>query len=129
MFSIIPLVMCCSLVGIAVMAQKKNESYQLQIRKAVSPVKIDGVVDDAAWQQADVTSQFRMVLPMDTSAARLRTDVRMTYDDKNLYLVVENYTTGEGPYMVESLRRDFSFFVNNKKNIVNVPKSVHNKPC
>uniref|UniRef100_UPI0025DB380D DUF5916 domain-containing protein n=1 Tax=Algoriphagus sp. TaxID=1872435 RepID=UPI0025DB380D len=36
-------------------------------------------------------------------------DVRMTYDDENLYLLVENFHAVEGPYMVESLRRDFSF--------------------
>lgn len=112
MFRIIPLVFCCSLFAITVMAQKKNESCQLQMRKAVSPVKIDGVIDEAAWQQAGVTTQFHMVLPMDTSLAKLRTDVRMTYDDNNIYLLVENYTTGEGPYMVESLRRDFSFLKN-----------------
>nr|WP_307735121.1 DUF5916 domain-containing protein [Chitinophaga nivalis] len=95
-----------------VLAQKKNDAFRLQIRKAISPVKIDGVIDEAAWKVADVTTGFHMVLPMDTSAARLRTDVRMTYDDKNLYLVVENYTPDEGPYMVESLRRDFSFLKN-----------------
>ncbi|MBO9728068.1 MAG: carbohydrate binding family 9 domain-containing protein [Chitinophaga sp.] len=112
MFRTIPLILCCSLLGISVVAQKKNESYQLQMRKAISPVTIDGVIDEAAWQQADVTTQFHMVLPMDTSLARLRTDVRMTYDDKNIYLLVENYTMGDGPYMVESLRRDFAFLKN-----------------
>lgn len=112
MFRKIPLLLCGLLITVTVLAQKKNESYQLQIRKAVSPVKIDGVIDEAAWTQADVATSFYMVLPMDTSMARLRTDVRMTYDDKNLYLVVENYTTGKGPYMVESLRRDFAFLKN-----------------
>jgi hypothetical protein len=33
----------------------------------------------------------------------------MTYDDQNLYLIVVNHHLLEGPYMVESLRRDFSF--------------------
>ncbi|WP_245898671.1 carbohydrate binding family 9 domain-containing protein [Chitinophaga niastensis] len=109
---IIPRILCCCLLSMPVLAQKKNEAYKLQIRKATSPMKIDGIIDEAAWQSADVATGFHMVLPMDTSAARLRTDVRMTYDDKNLYLVVENYTIGDGPYMVESLRRDFAFLKN-----------------
>ncbi|MET3881050.1 carbohydrate binding family 9 domain-containing protein [Chitinophaga sp. OAE865] len=112
MYRIIPLIISCSFICFSVRAQKKNDAYQLQIRKAVSPIKIDGVIDEAAWLQADIATGFHMVLPMDTSAARLRTDVRMTYDDKNLYLVVENYTVGNGPYMVESLRRDFAFLKN-----------------
>ena len=37
-------------------------------------------MDEAAWIEADVASDFFMVLPMDTSMARVRTEVRMTYD-------------------------------------------------
>jgi hypothetical protein len=112
MYRIIPLLFCCCFLYVSLSAQKKNDAFQLKIKKAISPVKIDGAIDEAAWQDADVATSFHMVLPMDTSAARLRTDVRMTYDDKNLYMVVENYTVGEGPYMVESLRRDFAFLKN-----------------
>jgi hypothetical protein len=54
---------------------------------------------------------FFMILPMDTSFAKLRTTVRMAYDDKNIYLLVENYIPAPG-YMVESLRRDFAFLKN-----------------
>lgn len=82
------------------------------MHRTTSPVKIDGMADDPAWQQADTATNFYMVLPMDTSYAGLRTDVRMAYDDRNLYLIVENYNGGPGPYMVESLRRDFAFLKN-----------------
>ncbi|WP_236652794.1 carbohydrate binding family 9 domain-containing protein [Chitinophaga vietnamensis] len=108
---IIPRLLCC-LLALPAMAQKKNESFKLPIRRAISPIKIDGVMDEAAWQEAAVATDFHMVLPMDTSKARLRTDVRMTYDQHHLYIFVENYTAGEGPYMVESLRRDFAFLKN-----------------
>lgn len=49
---------------------------------------------------------------MDTSLARVRTDVSMTYDDNNLYLLAICYNHDKGPHMVESLRRDFSFLKN-----------------
>lgn len=93
-------------------AQKKNDAYQLNIKKASSPVKIDGVADEQAWADADVATDFFMVLPMDTSYAKVRTDVRMTYDAQNIYMLVVNYNGMPGPYMVESLRRDFSFLKN-----------------
>jgi hypothetical protein len=105
-FLIFPLVF---LFSFTLFGQKKNDAYQLHIRKASSPVTVDGVLDEPAWQEADVATDFYMILPMDTSAARVRTDVRMTYDDKNLYLIVECFHLLPGPYMVESLRRDFSF--------------------
>ena len=90
-------------------AQKINDSYRLHIKKANSEIIIDGALDEQAWLEAEVASDFYMITPMDTSFAKVRTDVRMTYDNENLYLLVENFHAVEGPYMVESLRRDFSF--------------------
>jgi hypothetical protein len=90
-------------------AQKKNDEFQLNMREASSPIVIDGVMDEAAWQQAEVATDFYMMLPMDTSMAQVRTDVRMTYDKENLYLIAVNFHALPGPYMVESLRRDFAF--------------------
>ncbi|RPD41823.1 carbohydrate binding family 9 domain-containing protein [Chitinophaga barathri] len=82
------------------------------MRKATSAIKIDGIVDEQAWQDADSASDFYMILPMDTSFAKVRTDVKMTYDQQNIYLLVINYNGAPGPYMVESLRRDFAFLKN-----------------
>ncbi|OJW74289.1 MULTISPECIES: DUF5916 domain-containing protein [unclassified Spirosoma] len=111
-FSII-LAVTCSLFCQTILAQKKNESYQLHINRATSPITVDGLVEEAAWQAAEVATNFWMVLPMDTSRARVRTDVRMAYDDHNIYLSAICYHGYvEGPYMVESLRRDWAFVKN-----------------
>lgn len=103
-----------SLLGVApLLAQKKNERYQLHISRATSPIVIDGNVDEPAWQAAEVASDFWMVLPMDTSHANVRTDVRMAYDDHQIYLSAVCYHGNvPGPYIVESLRRDWSFTKN-----------------
>lgn len=106
-----PRLLCYCLLSLPLAAQKKNEAYQLHIRRAGSPVKIDGIIEPA-WQAADTATDFFMILPMDTSYANVRTDVQMTYDEKNLYLLVVNYNGAAGPYMVESLRRDFAFLKN-----------------
>lgn len=106
-----PRLLCYCLLSLPLAAQKKNEAYQLHIRRAGSPVKIDGIIEPA-WQAADTATDFFMILPMDTSYANVRTDVQMTYDENNLYLLVVNYNGAAGPYMVESLRRDFAFLKN-----------------
>jgi hypothetical protein len=91
-------------------AQRKNASYQLHIHRAKSPIVIDGSAHEAAWQSAEVATDFWMVLPMDTGKAKVRTDVRMAYDDHNVYLSAICYHGDiPGPYLVESLRRDWSF--------------------
>jgi hypothetical protein len=89
-------------------AQKKNDSYKIGITRMASPVLIDGEMDEA-WTTAEVATDFYMVLPMDTSKAKVRTEVRAAYDDDHLYLLVHCYHAVKGPYMVESLRRDFAF--------------------
>jgi hypothetical protein len=66
-------------------------------------------MDDAGWLAADSATNFYMVLPMDTSYAQVKTQVRMCYDKKNLYLIAICYNERKGRYMVESLKRDFNF--------------------
>lgn len=105
------MLLALSLLCFKANAQKKNAGYQYHIRKSAAPITIDGIMDDA-WQKADSTSSFFMVLPMDTSRATVQTQVRMTYDNNNLYLLAICYTQGTEQYMVESLKRDFSFVKN-----------------
>ena len=99
----------CSCLWMSGLAQKKNDSFELHMREATSPVIIDGVMDEPAWLEAEVATDFYMMLPMDTSKAIVRTEVRMTYDQDHLYLIATNFHALPGPYMVESLRRDFAF--------------------
>jgi hypothetical protein len=96
-------------LSLSAVAQKKNDQFQLHIREASSPIHIDGVMNEPAWQKAEVATDFFMMLPMDTSKAMVRTEVRMTYDKEHLYLIATNFHALPGPYMVESLRRDFAF--------------------
>jgi len=104
--------LCLLICGLSVfgIAQKKNSQFQFHIRKASGPVIVDGSDDESAWQQAATAGSFFMVLPMDTSKASVKTDIKMTYDDRNIYIIAICWLPTKGqPYMVESLRRDFTF--------------------
>jgi hypothetical protein len=94
---------------LAMFSQKKNAAYQLHIRKASSPIQIDGAMEESAWKDAELAGNFFMVLPMDTSKANVSTEVRMTYDKNNLYLLATCFHQTNQKYMVESLKRDFNF--------------------
>lgn len=65
--------------------------------------------NEAAWANAEMATNFFMVLPMDTSFAKVNTEVRMTYDNENMYLLAVCYHNPGQRFMVESLKRDFSF--------------------
>ena len=92
-------------------AQTKNAGYRLHIKKTTENIEIDGILSEQVWndENTDVARDFFMVLPADTSLATQPSEVRMTYDEKNIYLSATFYSTIPGPYTVESLRRDFVF--------------------
>jgi hypothetical protein len=96
------------LLSISSFAQKINESYQLKLHRLSGDIRVDGVMEEA-WNETEVAKDFYAVLPMDTSFAKVRTEVRMAYDDHNLYMIAVCYLALPGPNMVESMKRDFVF--------------------
>tara|TARA_R110002020_G_scaffold83108_1_gene205856 strand:+ start:7908 stop:10133 length:2226 start_codon:yes stop_codon:yes gene_type:complete len=105
----VPLTLLALALALPLAAQKKNQSFQLHIHKTIAAIEVDGIGNDLAWQDTDVATNFYMVLPMDTGMANEPSEIRMTYDENNLYLLATFYNATKGPYYVESLRRDFSF--------------------
>ncbi len=91
-----------------VYSQNPTQSTQLHIQKSISPIVIDGVLDEEAWEVADEASGFYLTFPVDDRLAEEKTIVKTTYDDKYFYVGAICYTSSN-EYMIESLRRDFSF--------------------
>ena len=59
---------------------------QLAAQRTPTPLKLDGVLDEAAWQTAPVASQFIERRPHPGRPERLPTEVRVLYDDAALYV-------------------------------------------
>ena len=90
--------------------QKINEDYVLKIGKTSEKIILDGELNESIWELADVAENFSMILPQDDRKATQFSEVRMAYDDKNIYLAVIFFNnTIKGDYVVESYKRDFSF--------------------
>ncbi|MCC5928827.1 MAG: carbohydrate binding family 9 domain-containing protein [Cyclobacteriaceae bacterium] len=90
-------------------AQKVNARYTYYIQKARGEIIVDGVLDEADWFSAQIAGNFHQVLPMDTSRAWARTEVRLTYDDRAIYMMAVCFDSLPGGMVVESMRRDFMF--------------------
>ncbi len=58
-------------------------------QKASTPVVIDGLLDDAAWQAAPWTEDFVDILGNPKLRPRFRTRVKMLWDDTNLYIAAD----------------------------------------
>ena len=79
----------------------------LNIQRATTPIKIDAVMDEGAWKDAEVADRFNQLFPYDTSEAIAQTEVRMTYDDEYLYVIAIMHNLGPRDYVTPTLRRDY----------------------
>lgn len=81
----------------------------LQIKKAVSKITIDGELNENDWQAADTAKDFFQNFPADTSYAITKTEAFVTYDEDNFYVAAICYDSLPGDYVIQSLKRDFSY--------------------
>lgn len=98
------LLACASIFG-----QSENESYSLKINESDSTIKIDGLLNESTWKNADTASGFYQNSPFDTGYAVSPTKVMMTYDNNNLYIAAICYNTTGKKNIVRTLKRDYSF--------------------
>lgn len=87
------------------------QGSRLHIKKALAPIKLDGVLDEADWKAADVANNWYTSYPVDTVKAPLQTEARFTFNDEFFYASFVCYDD-ETPDIVNSLRRDFAYELN-----------------
>lgn len=87
-----------------------RDDYQYHIKKTSKPIKIDGALEESVWETAQNATNFFYITPVADKQVegRDQTEVRMTYDDRNIYVAVICH--GEKPYLVSSLKRDGQSF-------------------
>lgn len=83
-------------------------SQGISIKRTESAVRVDGVLDEPVWQTAEVANNFAQYFPSDGVPANSQTEVRLTYDDHNIYLAAKMYNLDpKRKYVTTSLRRDY----------------------
>ncbi len=85
-----------------------QEKYQHSIRKTDKPIAIDGELSEAIWQEASVSKNFAPHWPQDNVPLKRDTEVRMTFDDRFLYVGAVCRDTNT--YVIQTLKRDASFW-------------------
>ncbi|SVC10269.1 uncharacterized protein METZ01_LOCUS263123, partial [marine metagenome] len=70
------------------------------------PPKIDGLTNDAAWEKAILADEFLQFDPYNLEAPTVRTEFRVLYDDKYLYIAFDNFDPNPEKIMARMSRRD-----------------------
>lgn len=84
----------------------------IKINRAVDEIILDGKLDELSWHEAEIAKDFHQQLPYDTTLSTTKTEVKVTYDDKYIYIGAICYDTFSCDYIVSSLIRDFSYPIN-----------------
>ncbi|MEM6804955.1 MAG: DUF5916 domain-containing protein, partial [Bacteroidota bacterium] len=90
---------------------------KLHIKKAKGEIVLDGILDEADWQEAEVAGDWYLNFPVDTIKPSVQTIAKVTFDDEFFYaaFVCEDDTS---PDIINSLRRDFNYPLNDNVGLV-----------
>jgi len=98
----------CVLTGIATVAaaQSPPPAARFAVTRAVSAVRIDGVLDEEAWLRATLVPLDYEWMPGENVAPPVKTDGLVTYDDRNLYIAFRAYDPDPAAIRAHLMDRD-----------------------
>jgi len=97
-----------SLMLMLITAASAGLAVELRAVRVPEGPRIDGGLSDPVWQSAVPYSDFRMVEPRPNDTPTERTELRILYDDSNLYLGILCYDSEPGRISANSMAHDGS---------------------
>lgn len=91
---------------IALKITSQNSPKSFTVKFIDEKLKIDGVLDEVAWEKAESANNFQQYFPSDSILAAQQTDIKILYNETTLYVGITVYTSGND-YVIPSLQRDF----------------------
>lgn len=85
---------------------QQPQSRSFQVKHIDQEIILDGRLDEPIWQEAEAAGNFWQYFPADSILARQQSEIKMLYDDTNLYIGITVQTAGRN-FAIQSLRRDF----------------------
>src|SRR5258705_9002839 len=90
-------------------SQKNTEARRIQAARVTDVIKIDGLLDEPAWSLAQPATDFLQQQPTEGASASERTEVRVLFDDKNIYFGIRAFDSEATHINARDLVRDSSF--------------------
>ena len=87
-------------------SQEQNKNFTVKYISEGVNIIPDGILEEAIWESAESAHEFWEHFPNNSILASQQSDIKMLYDDKNLYIGITVKTAGKN-YMVQTLKRDF----------------------
>jgi hypothetical protein len=82
---------------------------RIQAVRITEALRIDGLLDEAAWSSAPPATDFLQQQPNEGAAASERTEVRVLFDDKNIHFGIRAFDSDAKHINARELVRDADF--------------------
>lgn len=93
---------------------------KLKIKKSHGEIVLDGVLNEKAWEEADVAENWYQNFPVDSLPAPFQTEARMTFKDEFIYVSFVCYDD-DTPDVVNTLQRDSNYALNDNVSFIFKP--------
>jgi len=95
-----------------------SREHRIRILPISEPIKIDGRLDEPAWSQAEAARDFRQESPSEGASASEKTEVRVLYDSKNIYIGIRAFDSEPSKINARDLVRDSTFDTDDRVEII-----------
>ncbi|MCG8374496.1 MAG: hypothetical protein MI700_13225, partial [Balneolales bacterium] len=92
----------------AVFGQSQSRSIEASRIENDSEIQIDGILNERVWEHTQMASEFTQMQPNDGSSASQRTEVRVLYSGKYLYVGITAFDSAPDSITTSLFRRDGS---------------------
>ncbi len=82
------------------------QTKSFHVKYISETITLDGILAEPAWSEAESATNFWQYFPTDSVQAKQQADIKMLFDDTNLYVGMRVNASGDN-FVVPSLRRDF----------------------
>ena len=86
--------------------QRENDPKRVRAYRIAEPPTLDGLVTEEMWQRLVPAAQFTQQNPVEGDPASEATEVRVAFDDKNLYFGIICFDSEPENIVVTQNRRD-----------------------
>lgn len=93
-------------ISLALLASPAHAAFKAVRLADQADIKMDGVLDESAWQNAPAHDAFFQQQPVDKLPAHVRTEVRLTYDSRYFYIGVKSFDPTPDEIRAPFARRD-----------------------
>lgn len=83
-----------------------SQTKSFEVKYISETITLDGLLNEPAWEKADTATDFWNYFPTDSTQAKQQPEIKMLFDDTNLYVGIKVNSPGND-YVIPSLRRDF----------------------